>query len=105
MSRTLRNLYKGEPAGFRERTAGIYAILVAANLSAWAWALIAFGDRPILVGTAVALLDGLHHHYAWVLVFGTHAGAYSRRRCPNGHTRFDCIGPTEVRFQRPLLLK
>ncbi len=62
----LKNLSKGEPAGFRERIACVYAILVAANLSAWAWALIAFGHQPILVGTAVALLDGLHHHYAWV---------------------------------------
>ena len=37
----------------RRRLFGIYAILVGANLGAWAWALIAFRGYPVLLGTAM----------------------------------------------------
>src|ERR1700689_4811767 len=41
---------------------GVYAMLVAANLAAWLWALIAFHDYPVLVGTAfLAYTFGLRH--------------------------------------------
>ena len=41
---------------------GIYAVLIAANLSAWAWALIAFAHQPILLGTALLAYSlGLRH--------------------------------------------
>src|SRR6201998_168564 len=44
------------------KVAGIYAILVAANVLAWIWALIAFHDYPVLVGTAfLAYTFGLRH--------------------------------------------
>ena len=47
---------------FRNRLAGIYSYLVAANVGAWVWALIAFHDKPILLGTAVlAYTFGLRH--------------------------------------------
>jgi len=51
------------PSGnFRNRLAGIYSFLVAANIGAWVWALIAFHDKPILLGTAVlAYTFGLRH--------------------------------------------
>jgi nickel/cobalt transporter (NiCoT) family protein len=46
----------------RRRLIGTYAILVAANLSAWAWALIAFRAHPVLLGTAfLAYTFGLRH--------------------------------------------
>jgi nickel/cobalt transporter (NiCoT) family protein len=37
----------------RRRLFGIYAILVGANLGAWAWALLAFRGYPVLLGTAL----------------------------------------------------
>ncbi len=37
----------------RRKLFGIYAILVGANLGAWAWALLAFRGYPVLLGTAL----------------------------------------------------
>src|SRR3984885_13663256 len=49
-------------ANLRGRLIGIYAILVAANLLAWAWALVAFRSHPVLLGTAfLAYTFGLRH--------------------------------------------
>lgn len=46
----------------RSRTIAIYAILVPANLLAWLWALVAFRDHPVLLGTALlAYTFGLRH--------------------------------------------
>ncbi|MGO9430023.1 HoxN/HupN/NixA family nickel/cobalt transporter [Rhodoblastus sp.] len=43
---------------------GIYVLLIAANLAAWAWALIAFRDYPVLLGTAMlAYSFGLRHAF------------------------------------------
>ena len=48
--------------GFRSRTARMVALLVTANLLAWGWALLAFGHRPVLLGTAfLAYTLGLRH--------------------------------------------
>jgi high-affinity nickel-transport protein len=53
---------KREPFGFRERILGVYTVLLVANLSAWIWAIIAFGHQPILLGTAVLAYSlGLRH--------------------------------------------
>lgn len=42
--------------------AGIYALLIGANLFAWIWALLAFRDHPVLLGTALlAYTFGLRH--------------------------------------------
>jgi high-affinity nickel-transport protein len=44
------------------KTAGIYAVLIGANVLAWIWALVAFHDYPLLVGTAfLAYTFGLRH--------------------------------------------
>jgi nickel/cobalt transporter (NiCoT) family protein len=44
------------------RFARLFGLLVAANLAAWAWALLAFHDRPLLLGTALlAWSFGLRH--------------------------------------------
>ena len=41
---------------------GIYALLVVANLTAWAWAAFVFRDQPVLLGTAfLAYGFGLRH--------------------------------------------
>jgi high-affinity nickel-transport protein len=40
----------------------LFSLLVAANIAAWAWALLAFHDRPLLLGTALlAWSFGLRH--------------------------------------------
>jgi nickel/cobalt transporter (NiCoT) family protein len=44
------------------RPAGLYVLLIAANLAAWTWAWLAFADRPALLGTALlAWVFGLRH--------------------------------------------
>jgi len=46
----------------RGRLVGLYAILAVGNIAAWAWALIAFHDYPVLLGTAfLAYSFGLRH--------------------------------------------
>ena len=46
----------------KSRLAGLYTVLVLANIGAWVAAFIAFGDRPVLLGTAVlAYVLGLRH--------------------------------------------
>ena len=46
----------------RSRLIGLYALLGAANLLAWGWALVAFHDYPVLLGTALlAYTFGLRH--------------------------------------------
>jgi high-affinity nickel-transport protein len=50
------------PEGSGGRIAALYAILALANLAAWAWALIAFQDYPLQLGTALlAYTFGLRH--------------------------------------------
>jgi nickel/cobalt transporter (NiCoT) family protein len=46
----------------RNRIVGIYGFLVAANIGAWVWAIVAFHDKPVLLGTAfLAYTFGLRH--------------------------------------------
>src|SRR6185437_11061996 len=46
----------------RRRISGIYAALLAANLAAWGWALIAFHAYPLLLGAALLAYGfGLRH--------------------------------------------
>ncbi|HEV2674432.1 MAG TPA: HoxN/HupN/NixA family nickel/cobalt transporter [Aliidongia sp.] len=48
--------------GLRARIAGLSAVLIAANLAAWGWALAAFHDHPIQLGTALLAYGfGLRH--------------------------------------------
>lgn len=49
-------------SGLRRRLIVIYAILIVANIVAWAWALIAFRHYPVLLGTGLlAYSFGLRH--------------------------------------------
>jgi high-affinity nickel-transport protein len=54
---------KNTNGSLRGKLAGIYALLIAANLLAWGWALIAFRDYPVLLGTAL-LAYGLGARHA-----------------------------------------
>lgn len=51
-----------QPPCTRTRVYFLYAVLIAANLGAWAWALVAFHGYPLLLGLALtAYLFGLRH--------------------------------------------
>jgi nickel/cobalt transporter (NiCoT) family protein len=51
-----------QPAALRRRIAGVYAVLVIANLGVWAWAVLVFRDQPVLLGTALLAYGfGLRH--------------------------------------------
>ena len=55
-------LFSDSPEGATARIAVLYAILAAANIAAWVWALIAFRDYPLQLGTAfLAYTFGLRH--------------------------------------------
>ncbi len=58
----LKRIFHDEPANVRHSIIGIYFLLIAANLGAWAWALAAFHDYPKLLGAAfLAYTFGLRH--------------------------------------------
>jgi len=60
--RTFLSLFDDEAHNIRNKGFGIYAFLIAANVLAWAWALIEFGDSPVLLGAAfLAYIFGLRH--------------------------------------------
>ena len=57
---TIRQLITG--GGVRNKVIAIYALLLAANVAAWVWALVAFRHHPLLLGTALlAYSFGLRH--------------------------------------------
>ncbi len=62
MRKTLFGLFNDQDSELGGKLAGIYGLLIAANVLAWVWALIAFRDYPVLVGTAfLAYAFGLRH--------------------------------------------
>jgi nickel/cobalt transporter (NiCoT) family protein len=57
----LRSFNDG-PAHLAAKIAAIYALLISGNVAAWAWALIAFHEHPILLGTSLLAYGfGLRH--------------------------------------------
>jgi nickel/cobalt transporter (NiCoT) family protein len=57
-------LFSDENLALRSKIVGVYALLIAANIAAWLWALIAFHDYPLLLGTAaLAYSFGLRHAF------------------------------------------
>src|SRR5580693_10139550 len=57
-----RNESDSALSGLRGRIAGIYSLLIVANLAAWIWAFVAFAGQPVLIGTAVLAYSlGLRH--------------------------------------------
>jgi high-affinity nickel-transport protein len=62
MNFLLRAVFNDEPGTTKSRICAIYAMLLAFNLGAWAWALVAFHRYPVLLGTAfLAYSFGLRH--------------------------------------------
>ncbi len=62
MSNAFLRSFNDGPARLTAKIVAIYAILISANVAAWAWALIAFHDHPILLGTCfLAYSFGLRH--------------------------------------------
>jgi len=62
MARHFTNIFSDGAAHLRGKILGIYGFLLAANVVAWAWALIAFQAYPVLLGTAfLAYSFGLRH--------------------------------------------
>jgi high-affinity nickel-transport protein len=62
MPSLLRTLFDDEPGSTKTKIIAIYAILLAFNFGAWAWALAAFHRFPVLLGTAfLAYSFGLRH--------------------------------------------
>jgi len=57
-------LFNDRVSGFRHKIVGVFGLLLLGNIVAWAWALIAFRESPILLGTAVlAYSFGLRHAF------------------------------------------
>jgi high-affinity nickel-transport protein len=62
MLRTLKHVFNDSSADVRGKVVGMYTFLVAANIGAWVWAIVAFHGRPVLLGTALlAYSFGLRH--------------------------------------------
>ena len=62
MRATISKLFNDEGAELGGKITGMFAVLIGANVLAWVWALIAFHDYPVLVGTAfLAYTFGLRH--------------------------------------------
>jgi nickel/cobalt transporter (NiCoT) family protein len=60
----LSHIFDDAPERTRGKVMGMFAILAAANIAAWLWALIAFRDSPLLLGTAfLAYSFGLRHAF------------------------------------------
>ncbi len=62
MIRLFQHLFRTGSSDVRRRTVGIYALLIAANVAVWLWAVALFREQPILLGTAlIAYGFGLRH--------------------------------------------
>jgi len=60
----LSSLFGDEGTNLRAKVIGIYILLIGANVAAWLWALTAFHNYPILLGTAtLAYTFGLRHAF------------------------------------------
>lgn len=62
MASVFHALLKDKAGNTRTKVLAIYAVLLAFNLGAWCWALVAFHNYPVLLGTAfLAYSFGLRH--------------------------------------------
>ncbi|SDG38153.1 HoxN/HupN/NixA family nickel/cobalt transporter [Paraburkholderia phenazinium] len=58
----LIEIFNDSDSRVRSKLFGIYGVLIAINVLAWVWALVAFHDYPVLLGTAMlAYSFGLRH--------------------------------------------
>ncbi len=64
MRRGLSGLFGDGAENVRGKIVAIYALLIVANVAAWVWAVVAFHDYPVLLGTAaLAYSFGLRHAF------------------------------------------
>src|SRR5471032_1802516 len=62
MIHRLAQVFSDSNSHVRTKLFGIYGILIAINVGAWLWALVAFHQHPVLLGTALlAYSFGLRH--------------------------------------------
>jgi nickel/cobalt transporter (NiCoT) family protein len=62
VSNGFNTFFSDASANVRGRIFGVSAVLILANLLSWVWALVALGDRPVLLGTSVLAYSlGLRH--------------------------------------------
>lgn len=62
MLRVLRATFNDQAPELRLPLIGLYGLLIAANLGAWIWAWVVFGNRPLLMSTALlAYTLGVRH--------------------------------------------
>jgi high-affinity nickel-transport protein len=62
MRYALSSVFNDGSNNLRPRVAGVYVVLIAANVAAWVWALATFRHYPVLLGTALlAYSFGLRH--------------------------------------------
>jgi len=62
MSNALVQSFNDSAGNLRSRIIALYTLLIAANVAAWAWALSAFHNHPVLLGTCfLAYSFGLRH--------------------------------------------
>ncbi len=58
----LSRIFDDQPDQLRGKIIAIYVVLITANVLSWIWALVAFRDYPVLLGTAMlAYTFGLRH--------------------------------------------
>ncbi|WP_247257232.1 HoxN/HupN/NixA family nickel/cobalt transporter [Pseudomonas moorei] len=58
----LAQIFSDSNSQVRAKLLGIYSVLIGINVLAWVWALVAFHDHPILLGTALLAYGfGLRH--------------------------------------------
>jgi len=64
MLNALARFFSDGAANLRGKVSGVYSVLIAFNLLAWGWALLAFHGNPLLLGTALlAYSFGLRHAF------------------------------------------
>ena len=62
MRRAIADIFDDNDDHVRFKIAGVYTILISANVAAWGWALVAFRQYPVLLGTALLAYGlGLRH--------------------------------------------
>ena len=64
MIATIANLFNDKQDNIRGKVVAVYLLLIVSNAAAWLWAIVAFHDYPVLLGTAaLAYSFGLRHAF------------------------------------------
>ena len=62
--KTISSIFDDRAGSLRAKVTRIYELLLAGNVAAWVWALVAFHNSPVLLGTAsLAYSFGLRHAF------------------------------------------